>query len=164
MQLFGKEWTREEILQRVGDISQIAGARSVVLNDGPAKGVAAIEVRTGTGFAFTIVPDRGMDISTAEHCGRSLCWRSATEETSAAFYHPQELEWLRTFYGGLVVTCGLTYAGAPCEDEDEKLGLHGRVSNTPARRVSINSPIPESSMPSPCRSRIMVNRLRSDRR
>ena len=29
-------------------------------------------------FRFTVLPDRGLDISTAEHSGRSLCWRSAT--------------------------------------------------------------------------------------
>jgi hypothetical protein len=31
--------------------------------------------------------------------------------------------------------CGLTHAGAPCVDQGEELGLHGRLSNTPATNV-----------------------------
>ena len=34
-----------------------------------------------------------------------------------------------------MTTCGLTYAGAPCEDQGEPLGLHGRASYTAATQV-----------------------------
>ncbi len=60
---------------------------------------------------------------------------SASGEASPAFYEEPGLGWLRNFPGGLVTTCGLTYVGAPCEDNGEKLGLHGRFSNTPASNV-----------------------------
>jgi hypothetical protein len=43
--------------------------------------------------------------------------------------------WLRTFQGGLFVTCGLDQFGAPSNDAGEELGLHGRIGNTPARAV-----------------------------
>jgi len=135
--LFGKNLSKAEILKRVGDMTQIAGARSFEFNDGPARGVRAIEVYTGSGFRFTIVPDRGMDISHADHNGRSLCWHSGSSEANPGLYQPEGLEWLYNFYGGLVVTCGLTYYGAPCVDQGEALGLHGRVSNIPAREVGV---------------------------
>jgi len=134
-ELYGKKFTKRQLLQRIGNIDQVAGARLCELQDGPEKGVKAIQFRTGTGFSFTVLPDRGMDISSADYCGRSLCWRSATGDVAPAFYDREGLNWLYGFFGGLLTTCGLTYCGAPCEDEGEQLGLHGRISNTPAREV-----------------------------
>ena len=80
-----------------------------------------------------------MDISSAHYKGRSLAWRSATTDTHPAFFdHEGEggRGWLRSFYGGLVVTCGLTYAGANGEDQGREYGLHGRIGNLPATNVA----------------------------
>jgi len=135
--LFGRDWSKEEILARVGQMSQVCGVRLATLADGPEAGVRAADFRTGTGFCFSVLPSRGLDVSWAEYCGRSLAWHSASGQTHPAFYDEPGLGWLRGFYGGLVVTCGLTYAGAPCADQGKPLGLHGRYSNTPARHVSV---------------------------
>ncbi|MHB9038153.1 MAG: aldose 1-epimerase family protein [Armatimonadota bacterium] len=136
--LWGKKYTKQELLDRVGDISQVGGARKIALADGPHQGVEAVEFRTGTGFNFLAVPGRGLDITIAEHNGRSLAWRSAAGEVSSAMYEEPGLGWVRSFPGGLVTTCGLTYVGAPCEDMGDKLGLHGRFSNTPASNVYVD--------------------------
>ena len=136
--LFGKTYTKQELLDRVGDISQIGGARQIRLAGGPHEGVEAVQFRTGTGFSFLAITGRGLDITAAEHCGRSLAWLSAAGEMSPTFFEEPGLGWLRNFPGGLVTTCGLTYAGAPCEDNGEKLGLHGRFSNTPASNVWVD--------------------------
>jgi len=134
--LFGKNWTRRELMKRIGNIDQVCGVRRVVADDGPSKGLAALRFYTGTGFEFTVLPDRGMDISEASFCGRSLCWRSPVGEVAPAFYDPRGLEWLRVFFGGMVTTCGLTHLGVPTTDEGEELGLHGRYTAIPAREVS----------------------------
>jgi len=133
--LFDQEFTRSDLLERVGDISQIAGVRLLRLEDGSEEGVRLIEARTGTGFRFNVLPSRGMDISFAEYKGIPLSWRSCTGDVSPAFYEPEGDEWHRIFYGGMVVTCGLTNVGAPCEDQGERLGRHGRISATPAQCV-----------------------------
>jgi hypothetical protein len=70
--LWGRQWTRGRLLQRVGDIGQIAGARLVELADGKERGSRAALYRTGTGFAFTILIDRSLDIAHAEYCGKAL--------------------------------------------------------------------------------------------
>jgi hypothetical protein len=115
----------------------------VELADGKERGVRAAEFRTGTGLAFTALIDRGLDISHAEWAGRPMNWRSMTEDAHPAYFDPEGLGWVRTFYGGLLVTCGLNWAGAPCHDPlagparlgPRDLGLHGRISHTPAKNV-----------------------------
>jgi hypothetical protein len=136
--LFGRQWTRAELMQRVGDILQVGGPRLVTLGDGKERGVRAVECRTGSGFQFTVLLDRGLDIAAAEYCGKSLAWRSMTEDAHPAYFEREGLGWLRTFYGGLVVTCGLTQAGAPTVDQGQPLGLHGRVSHLPAKNVWVD--------------------------
>ena len=134
--LFGRAWDRTDLLRLVGDVRQVGGARSVVLDDGPERGVRAIDVATGTGLSFSILPDRGLDVFRADFQGASLAWISPTGPVAPAFFEPEGLGWLRGFYGGLLVTCGLTYAGPPNKDGKD-LGLHGRASYTPAYDVGI---------------------------
>ena len=112
-QLFGQSWTRQALLERVGDVSQLGGARLVTLEEGPESGVSVAELRTGSGLSFDVLPGRGMDIGFAEYKGMPLCWRSSTGEIAAAHYEPQGEGWLRGFSGGLMATCGLTTAGWP---------------------------------------------------
>jgi hypothetical protein len=134
--LFGKSYTREELLKRVGNISQLGGVTLCTLQDGPEAGIRAAEFRTGSGLNFVVLLDRGMDISRAEYNGASLAWHSAAGDVHPSYFEPAGLGWLRTFGGGLVTTCGLTYLGAPCVDGGKELGLHGRISHLPARSVS----------------------------
>jgi len=134
--LYQKSWTQQELLGHVGDIGQLGGVRPFTLAEGPERGVRAAELRTAVGLRFTVYLDRGMDIGPAEYRGIPLAWVSPTGPAAPAFYEPQGIGWLRSFHGGLLTTCGLTQVGPPAEDNGEQLGLHGRISNTPARQVS----------------------------
>jgi len=133
--LYGRPEPPYELRRRVGDISQVAGVERCTLREGPADGVDAAEFRTGSGFAFQVLLGRGMDIARAEYCGVPLAWRSHVPPVHASHFEPEELGWLWGFTGGLMTTCGPTYVGAPCEDEGESLGLHGRASYLPASHV-----------------------------
>jgi hypothetical protein len=134
--LYQKEWTQQELLGHTGDISQIGGLRLFTLAEGSERGVRAAELRTAAGLRFTVYLDRGMDIGPAEYKGIPLAWTSPTGPAAPSFYEPLGIGWLRSFHGGLLTTCGLTQVGPPAEDNGEQLGLHGRISNIPARQVS----------------------------
>ncbi len=137
----GKKYSKRELARYIGDMSQVAGIRPVELTNGNERGVRALEFKTGTGFAFTVLPDRGMDVFDASFNGLPLSWHSPAGAVGPAFYDRHDIGWLWSFGGGLVVTCGLTQAGATDIDEemDEELGLHGRISSTPARNVSFGA-------------------------
>ena len=141
--LHGQEYTRQELLRRVGRLEQVAGVRLVTLDDGVERGTRVLEFRTGTGFAFDVHVDRAFDVGRCEHAGRPLAWQSAVGFAGPWFYEPEGLGWLRSFGGGLLTTCGLDHALFMAEDTaeqyhyppkpTERYGLHGRVSSRPAR-------------------------------
>jgi len=134
--LFGKDYSRQDLARRTGLMEQVAGVRLVEFADGWGRGVRAALLRTGSGLSATILVDRGLDIYDADYKGASLAWVSPTGPKHPAYFEPEGLAWLRSFGGGLVVTCGLSSAGAPGADQGEALGLHGRFSNSPASHVS----------------------------
>ena len=137
MNVFGKTLSKREFLERFAHPSQFAGAIPCILDYGKATGLKAVRVYTGAGLDFTILPTRGMDIAWATFNGKSLGFLSKTGPVHPRYYESKGLEWLRTFFGGLLTTCGLTYMGAPCIDEGEELGLHGRITNIEAEDISI---------------------------
>jgi hypothetical protein len=135
LELYGVQLTSQRIGERFGEIGQLAGVRPVVLADGLAEGLRVLEVRTGTGFRFEVLAGRGLDIGVAEYRGVPIAWRSPTGDVAAAHFETQGTGWLRSFHGGLLVGCGLRWAGEQSSDGEEPLGLHGRLSNTPAEQV-----------------------------
>jgi len=133
--LFGKKYRKQEILKKIGDISQLGGIRQYQYTDGVSKGIRAVDIKSPCGIDMTVLLDRGMDIANLFYKNTPLAWRSATRETSPVYYESKGVEWLRTFNGGLLTTCGISYMGLPCEDNGEELGLHGRISNISAERI-----------------------------
>jgi len=127
---------RKEVQQYIGNQAQIGGTRHYVLTDGWGRDLRGIDVNSGSGLQYTVLPDRGMDISLASYKGINLVYLTSNGETHPAYYEPEGFGWLRTFAAGLLTTCGLTYLGAPVTDGSEQLGLHGRYSTIPAKQVS----------------------------
>ncbi|HVP19916.1 MAG TPA: aldose 1-epimerase family protein [Spirochaetia bacterium] len=136
MRVAGKEYTRREAERRIGNLRQLGGIRHCELSEGRARGVRTLEVTTGSGLAFTILPDRGLDIADFSYKGINLVYHTSSGIAHPTYYDPAQSEWLRIFFGGLLTTCGLTYFGQPGRDGDENLGLHGRYSALPATRVN----------------------------
>lgn len=138
MKIFGKEISKKDILKRIGDITQLGEIKYYKFIDGVSRGVRGIDIKSPCGLDMTVLPDRGMDISYLAYKSIPISWKSATKETSPVYYESRGEEWLRTFYAGLLTTCGLTYMGDPCIDEGEELGTHGRISNISAEHISMD--------------------------
>lgn len=136
MNIFGREYTSEELKKWIGDISQIAGIKSYTLNEGKAKGVNALDIRTGSGLNFTVLPDRSMDIVWMDYKGLPIGYITKAGIVNPQYYQSNGYEWLRSFYGGVLTTCGLTHVGPPEKEGIWELGLHGRIANIPAFEVN----------------------------
>jgi hypothetical protein len=87
-----------------------------------------------------VVIDRALDIVDAFYNQYSLAWLSHSGVTAPRPDANQGLEWLYSFAGGLLTTCGLTHVGGPEADEFGQRGLHGRISNLPGELESVVQP------------------------
>jgi hypothetical protein len=134
-QLFGRHYTRADLEKRIGRLDQIAGITPVELVDGRSRGVRGFDVATGSGFAFTAIADRALDVARASYEGIALSWLSRNGIVGPAYYEPRGDAFLRSFFGGLFTTCGLTSFGPPGSDRWGNFGLHGRIDATPAEGV-----------------------------
>lgn len=132
MRFFDRDYSKQEIMRRVGDLSQIGGVRSSILAGGRGEGVHVLDVRNGSGLNFSVVPSRGMDIAWTEWKGIPLAHIGKPGMSHPAFFEHDGSGFLRNFFCGLLTTCGLTYMGAACRDNGDELGVHGRVNNIPA--------------------------------
>lgn len=128
MHLFGQTYAKRDLLKYVGDISAVADARASTLLDGNGRGMRIVEVWAGSGFCFTVLPDRGMDIAHCSYQGIPLAFVSKTGLVSPYLFEREGTGFLRSFTAGLLTTCGYTHMGSPGMDEGEALGLHGRAT------------------------------------
>lgn len=145
VKLNGRTYTRREIGERAGMLSQFAGVRLMELSDGVERGIRMLEFRTGSGLRFTSLVDRALDIADCEFKGQAIGWNSPS-----GFRHPGlheyegegGLAWARSF-SGLLVTCGLDHIlfmnDVPADNyvyspkKTVSHSLHGRVGTIPAR-------------------------------
>jgi len=125
---------KKRLLEQIGSIEQLAYARASELTDGAGRGNRIIDVCNGSGLQFTVCPDRGMDIVEASFNGIPVAYRTCAGHHSRLAYEPGGINWLRTWPGGLLTTCGLRSAGNP----NGEFGLHGRVSNSAAEDVGVS--------------------------
>jgi len=129
-------------IDKISNPAQLGGIETAVLDNGPGRGTRIAWINTGTGLRYKIVIDRAMDIADAFFNQHSLVWLNHAGITPPQPFSDRGLDWLRTFGGGLLVTCGLTHVGGPETDEYGERGIHGLTSNIPAEIVSIIQPDP----------------------
>lgn len=129
------EWSN-----KISNHKQLGGIETSVLDNGAGKGVRIAWIDTGSGFRYKVVLDRAMDIAEAFYNQHSLAWISHVGVLGPQPMSNHGVDWLRTFGGGLLVTCGLDHVGGPDEDIHGTRGVHGLISNIPAEIISIQQP------------------------
>ena len=134
--LWGKQYTRGELLRRVGDIRQVASAQAVELADGSERGVREVILRNAAGLDVTVATERGMSITDLRYRGIPIPFTTAVGTVHPAYGDLRGLNWLKSWMAGFLTVCGLSQVGSPCVDNGEELGQHGRAAGIPARNVS----------------------------
>lgn len=127
-----------EKLQKSGYLchpQQMYTLRRMTIDEGKAKGTSVIEVCTAGGLQLDILPDAGLDIGQARYKGVNMTFISKNGYDSPAAISPHETEFLRTFPGGLLYTCGLRSTGGAHRDGEEWHPLHGRVHSLLAENL-----------------------------
>jgi hypothetical protein len=137
--VYGKKYTREELLKRVGNIAQLAGVRPVMYREGKADGIKAFDVSNGGGLKFTVLEGKCLDLFDAEYKGMKLNFHSKPGLVSPSLVEADGMKFLRSVPGGMLYTCGLTNVGPGCDDEGMDHCFHGRIRNIPAEKVSVIS-------------------------
>lgn len=134
--------TQRRFTDKISNAAQLGGIETSIIDNGPGYGTRIAWINTGTGLRFKVVIDRAMDIADAFFNQHSLTWLSHTGITGPQPMSGKGTDWLRTFGGGLLTTCGLTHVGGPEKDEYGERGLHGLISNTRAEIESVIQPDP----------------------
>ncbi|WP_254561716.1 aldose 1-epimerase family protein [Dyadobacter diqingensis] len=137
-----QDWIDPGWIDKVSNHAQIGGIETSVLDNGAGRGTRIAWINTGAGLRFKVVIDRAMDIADAFYNEHSLAWLSHGGITYPQPFSDHGINWLKTFGGGLLTTCGLSHVGGPESDEHGERGLHGQISNIPAEIISIIQPDP----------------------
>ena len=127
----------QELIRKgyIGNPLQLCTLRHVTVSEGKAKDTQIIEVRTAGGLELDVLPDAGLDIGQCRFKGINMSWMSKNGYDSPAAISPYETEFVNTFPGGLLYTCGLRSAGPANRDGGEWHPLHGRYHSLPAEQV-----------------------------
>ena len=148
MHIYETDYSKRELMRRVGSLGQVGGVQLLTFAQGHGRGLQGIEFRTGTGFRFTVMVDRGFDVGPAEYQGVGLCWLPP-KLLAGPWYYEGDLDptaWLRVGLGGLFNSAGLVSIGTPEEIDTSGFGFtqrmtanygtHDRIALTPASRFN----------------------------
>ncbi len=108
---------------------QLCRARLSRLEEGSARGQRIVDVDNGSGLAFTVTPDRGMNLVECSFQGIPIAFRTPGGHRGVSG------DWLNDWPGGMVTLCGLRNVGTPCGGH----GLHGSISAQSAEQLAIRS-------------------------
>ncbi len=120
----------------IGHDYQTFGVRSEMLLDGKENGVKLLRLKNGAQLQAEVICDRGLSLGEVTYKGLNLSFLSHTGIVSPAYYVESGKDgFYKNFFGGMMMSCGMTHMGAPCEDAGKALGLHGPMPCTPAEEI-----------------------------
>lgn len=122
----------------IGNFSQLVTVRRLVISEGTAKGCEIMEVKTAGGLEADILLDTGLDIGQCRYRGINMSWLSKNGYDSPSNFFPYENEFVNTFPGGLLYTCGLRSVGPANRDNGEWHPLHGRYHSLAAEHIGVD--------------------------
>lgn len=126
-----------ELRKKCNNIDALCGFKDYIYNDGPSRGLRAFDLKNGKNIEMTLLADRGLDVPYLSYKGYNIGLTNKVGIRSPYLYQEDGGSgFLKQFNGGMLTTCGITYAGGAGEDNGKALGLHGPMSNIPAEQVA----------------------------
>lgn len=143
-EMFGEKLDPAALRARVGDLAQVAGARRLILDDGQGRGQRLIEVETGGGLSFDVLPDRTLDLGQARIAGVPVAWIGPNGYRSPFLPGVPEHGFspMERGIAGLLTTCGFEHQRLPAPAPrapgflEGWRPLHGSIPFTPADQVN----------------------------
>lgn len=120
------------VFEYIGNQDQLISYQETKLLGGKSDELRLAHVSNGAGLQVILIPDRCLDIYQVCFKGVNLNYLSPIGIVAPSYYDSDGDQFLRSFFVGMLTTCGLQNTGAPSEANEKKQGLHGRISNTPA--------------------------------
>ena len=117
--------SREDRLRRAGCPEQLYGVRAVTLADGRGSGCALWEAESGGGLTVDVLPDNCLDLGRLRYKGINISFLAKNGYIGPSGYTLEEFG--RSFYAGMMYTCGLMSTGVPSQDKDGRHAPHGRI-------------------------------------
>lgn len=127
-----------ELLRKLGNMAQIASIKPYRYTEGRCDQVKAFDIETGSGLVFTILESNCLDIKCMKYKGINISFLSKPGVSAPTYFDVHGYEYHRFFHAGMTYTCGLGNIGASCVDGETEYTFHGRISQTPAEKVSVH--------------------------
>lgn len=134
---------RQDILRRVGHMSQLAEVKEISFEEGRAAGMKGWQVKNGP-LQFTVMKDKCLDLAELTYKGIQMNFLSKPGLQGRNHYDTNGSEAQRSIMGGMMFTCGLENICAPYES-DKKYPMHGRIRTTPAEHTGADTAWKENS-------------------
>jgi hypothetical protein len=117
-------------------LEQLYGAHCFTADDGNARGARVFHVHTAGGLELDVLLDIGLDVGQVRFRGVNMAFLSKSGQDGGTRNLPYEQEFLHTYPGGLVYTCGLRSVGPTNRDGGEWQSMHGRIHGQGAEHAA----------------------------
>ncbi|QJR20600.1 DUF4432 family protein [Pelagibacterium halotolerans] len=121
MDLFGRQFSRDEIDALCPDITRLAGIRQFREDNGPGSGQRVIRIESGGGLGIELLPDRTCDIGQVWCNGTPFGWIGPIGTPD-----PSRLRGNQPL-SGLMSTCGFDHIRQPEEEGGTQFPQHGSM-------------------------------------
>lgn len=134
----GKNYTKKELLEYVGNIGVIADVRCIEYQSGFAKGLRVYEVINGE-MRFTVLIDKCMDIGEVFCNGQPFHFLAHPGITNGNRWYDGPNA-IRSIMGGMMFTCGLSNVG-PMQtmQNGQNQPQHGFIRNSPVEQHGVKT-------------------------
>lgn len=117
----------------IGNISQCMEVQDYIGEDN----VRFISVASNNGISFTVVVDRGLDLSALRFRGVNISYLAPCGVRNPRGYTYISKRFEETFFGGMLTTCGLENTGPESVSEKVVHPMHGSYNHTIAENIQI---------------------------